>query len=411
MMQQAKDRRGGMSARIRTPRPRKVVVAVRMGNATGRQRLRGVYRYLAQNGDWDVQLVRTETELTAEHVRQACADGAEGFLVLFHPDAETHAELMSAKRPVATFADDSANDTPKVFLRLPDENNILIGETAARHFLSLGRYRSFGFVPDADGLFWSRLRLEGFKRALGRRARELSVYEKPPADGDTTDDHALTGWLAALPKPVAVMAAWDYRAAQVLSACRNARLVVPSQVAVLGVDDEDFICEGVSPHLTSIRVNRDGQGFAAAAALDRMLSGRRRPVLDLAPFRSAQLVARGSTAAISPSAELVARAQSFIAQESCSGISVSDVARHLGVSRRLLDLRFHELGLDGIAENIRLHRLEAARRLIETTRQSLAQIASACGFANIDSLRNLLRRRFGHSIRELRGNQPFSRKA
>ena len=130
MRQQAKDRHGGMSARIRTPRPRKVVVAVRMGNATGRQRLRGVYRYLAQNGDWDVQLVRTESELTAEYVRQACADGAEGFLVLFHPDAETHAELMSAKRPVATFAGDSANDTPKVFLRLPDENNILIGETA-----------------------------------------------------------------------------------------------------------------------------------------------------------------------------------------------------------------------------------------------------------------------------------------
>ena len=398
----AKDRRGGMSARIRTPRPRKVVVAVRMGNATGRQRLRGVYRYLAQNGDWDVQLVRTESELTAEYVRQACADGAEGFLVLFHPDAETIDELMSANRPVATFADDSVKDTPRVFLRLPDENNILIGETAARHFLSLGRYRSFGFVPDADGLFWSQLRLEGFKRALGRRARELSVYEKPPVDGNTTDDHAMTGWLAALPKPVAVMAAWDYRAAQVLSACRNARLVVPSQVAVLGVDDEDFICEGVSPHLTSIRVNRDGQGFAAAAALDRMLSGRRRPALDLAPFRSAQLVARGSTAAISPSAELVAHAQSFIVQESCSGISVSDVARHLGVSRRLLDLRFKELGLGGIAENIRYRRLEAARRLIDTTRQSLAQIAASCGFANIDSLRNLLRRRFGHSIRELR---------
>lgn len=51
MRRQANDRHGGMSTRINTPRPRKVVVAVRMGNAAGRQRLRGVYRYLAQNGD------------------------------------------------------------------------------------------------------------------------------------------------------------------------------------------------------------------------------------------------------------------------------------------------------------------------------------------------------------------------
>ena len=396
---------------IPKPQAHKVLVAVRMGNATGRQRLRGVFRYISERADWDVQLVRSEPELTPRCVRQACEDGAEGFLVLFHPNARTISALASSNRPAATFADDSPFGRQRNFLRLPDENNVLVGETAALHFLSLGRYRSFGFVPDADNLFWSQLRLEGFRQALGRRTNELSVYEKPAVDDDITDRHAMADWLVSLPKPAAVMASWDYRAAQILSACHDVKLSVPSQVAVLGVDDEDFICEGVSPHLTSIRVNREGQGYAASAVLDDMLLGRKVRKLDATPFRSVKLVVRASTAPIPPSVDLTTRAQSFIAQNACNGISVADVAHHLGVSRRLLDLRFKELGLGGIAGNIRQCRLEAARRLIDTTNQSLAQIAAVCGFANTDSLRNLLRREFGHSIRKLRGDRPFSRKA
>ena len=387
---------------ISEPQAHKVLVAVRMGNATGRQRLRGVFRYLSERADWDVQLVRSESELTPKCVRQVCEDGTEGFLVLFHPDARTISALASSNRPVATFADDFPIGKHRNLLRLPDENNVLIGETAARHFLSLGRYRSFGFVPDTDNLFWSQLRLEGFKQALGRRTDALSVYEKAAMDNDITDRHAMTNWLVSLPKPAAVMASWDYRAAQVLSACHDVKLSVPSQVAVLGVDDEDFICEGVSPHLTSIRVNREGQGYAASAVLDNMLLGRKARKLDATPFRSVKLVVRASTAPISPSADLTTRAQSFIAQNACNGISVAEVARHLGVSRRLLDLRFEELGLGGVAENIRQRRLETARKLIDTTRQPLTRIAAACGFANVDSLRNMLRKRFGRSIRAMR---------
>ena len=388
---------------ISQPSPCKVLVAVRMGNATGRQRLRGIYRYLAERGDWDVQLVRSEAELTPRYVQTACADGIEGFLVCFHPDGETLAALAASGVPVVTFADIPVQSHSRSFLRLPEENNNLIGETGARHFLSLGRFRSFGFVSDVDGLPWSRSRQEGFMQALGRRTQDFFPYVRVSGENDPHDMQTLAEWIAMLPKPAAIMAAWDYRAAQVLSACRNMRLAVPSQVAVLGVDDEEFICEGVTPYLSSIRVDREGQGFSAASALDGMLHGKRRAAIDARPFRSVQLVVRRSTAPLAPSAELVARALAFIEGEARSGITVDDVADHLGVSRRLIDLRFQELGLGGVGEHIRMKRLEAARHLVETTRQSIAQIAATCGFVSPDSMRNLLRRHFGHSVRELRG--------
>ena len=127
-------------------RSRRVMVAVKMMNATGRQRLRGVYRYLAEGHDWDLQLVRAETELTAPGIRQAERDGIQGFLVGYHPSPETLAALADAHVPVVSFM---TNPIPKRngLFRLPDEDNVHIGMLAAEHFRSLGRFRSFGFVP------------------------------------------------------------------------------------------------------------------------------------------------------------------------------------------------------------------------------------------------------------------------
>ena len=375
------------------------MVAVRMMNATGRQRLRGVYRYLAEGHDWDLQLIRADTELTVPSIRQAERDGIQGFLVCYHPSPDALAALAEANVPVVSFVTGPVPDRHG-FFRLPDEDNVRIGTLAAEHFRSLGRFRSFGFVPDEDNLFWSRQRLSGFRRGLGKDARHLSVFCHPTAD--ISDASALADWLVALPKPTAVMAAWDYRAAQVMSACRKAGIAVPAQAAVCGMDDDEFICGSVTPSLTSIRADRDGQGHAAAAVLDAIMDGGRRPAVDAAPFHAVSLVVRGSSAPIAPAASLVERALALVAQQALSGISASDVARRLGVSRRLMDMRFRQLGLPSVAEELTSRRLEKAKRLLAETHLPLERIAALSGFANPDSMRNLFRRRLGISMRAFR---------
>lgn len=379
--------------------PRRVMVAVRMMNATGRQRLRGVYRYLAEGHDWDLQLIRADTELTVPSIRQAERDGVQGFLVCYHPSPDALAALAEVRVPVVSFVAGSVPERHG-FFRLPDEDNVRIGTLAAEHFRSLGRFRSFGFVPDEDNLFWSRQRLSGFRRGLGKDARHLSIFSRP-ANG-VSDASALADWLAALPKPTAVMAAWDYRAAQVMSACRKAGIAVPAQAAVCGMDDDEFICGSVTPSLTSIRADRDGQGHAAATVLDAIMDGGRRPTVNSAPFHAASLVVRGSSAPIAPVASLVEHALAQVAQHALGGISASDVARHLGVSRRLLDMRFRQLGLPSVAEELTSRRLEKVKRLLAETHLPLDRIAALSGFPNPDSMRNLFRRRFGLSMRAFR---------
>ena len=371
-----------------------------MMNTTGRQRLRGVYRYIAEGRDWDVRLLRAEAELTVPAIRQAEQDGAQGFLVCFHPERDTLAALSMARVPVVSFVAGAAASR-RGFLRLPDEDNRRVGALAAEHFLSLGRFRSFGFVPDEDELFWSRQRLDGFRRRLGREARNLSVYRREACDAHSSDAHSLAAWLAALPKPAAVMAAWDYRAAQVISACRHAGIAVPVQVAVCGMDNDEFICDSANPRLTSIRADRDGQGYAAAAALDALIDGRV-PRIDHSPFRTATLVVRGSSAPLAPAASLVERALAFVDENAISGIDAADVAGHLGVSRRLLDLRFSQLGLPSISSVLVARRLDEVKKLLSSTSFTLDHIAALSGFRNPDSLRNLFRRRFGISPRNYR---------
>lgn len=377
-----------------------MTVAVKMMNTTGRQRLRGVYRYIAEGRDWDVRLLRAEAELTVQSIRQAEKDGTQGFLVCYHPERDTLAALSMARAPVVSFVVGAAASR-RGFLRLPDEDNKRIGALAAEHFLSLGRFRSFGFVPDEDELFWSRQRLDGFRHRLGREARNLSVYRRETHGAASSDAQSLAEWLVGLPKPAAVMAAWDYRAAQVISACRHIGIAVPMQVAICGMDNDEFICDSASPRLTSIRADRDGQGYAAAAALDALIDGRV-PRIDHAPFRAATIVVRGSSAPLAPAASLVERALAFANENALSGIDADDVASHLGVSRRLLDLRFREEQGRTVLDAIQERRLGEVRRRLSETDETIGEIAAACGYGDVSHLRRLFLARFHAGMRTWR---------
>jgi transcriptional regulator GlxA family with amidase domain len=101
----------------------------------------------------------------------------------------------------------------------------------------------------------------------------------------------------------------------------------------------------------------------------------------------------------------VERALVIIEQEALSGIGAADVAKRLGVSRRLIDMRFRQLGLPSVADELTTRRIGKAKQLLAETRLPLDRIADLSGFANPDSMRNLFRRRFGLSMRAFRNAQ------
>ena len=204
----------------------------------------------------------------------------------------------------------------------------------------------------------------------------------------------LADWLVALPKPVGVMACNDDRGREVLEACRVAGLRVPEEVAVVGVDNDELLCELADPPLSSVVLNAEAGGYRAAALLDQMMRGRNRKPQRLL-VEPMHVVARRSTDIVALDDPEVAAAVHFIQDHATEPIGVSDIVEEVMISRRALELRFQRaIGRTPHAE-IRRVRLERATRLLVETDLPITRVAEVSGFGQASYLSQVFSQAFG----------------
>src|SRR5262249_28594305 len=152
---------------------------------------------------------------------------------------------------------------------------------------------------------------------------ELFVYKLPhPSRGRPgpgfweKQQKALVGWIKSLPKPVGVMASTDLTGQQFLEACQRAGVVVPEQVAVIGADDDELVCDICWPPLSSVIINDVQRGYEAAALLDRMMHGHR-PPKEAVYVEPIGVKARASTDILAIDDEMLATALRFVRDHAC----------------------------------------------------------------------------------------------
>jgi LacI family transcriptional regulator len=266
-----------------------------------------------------------------------------------------------------------------------------IGRMAAEHLLHCG-FRHFAFCG-VEERPWSQLRGEFFAARIREAGLQTLFYEVPRArlaDSWRGERQSMAAWLAALPKPLGLMAANDDRGQQVIEACRIAGLQVPDEVAVIGSDNDEVVCGLSDPPLSSVAINFARAGYEAAAALDALMRGRRKlPPRILAP--ATHVVARRSTDMLAIEDTAVARALRFIREQGRGNLSVSEVVRAAGVSRRLLEKRFRKLLGRPILKEIRRVRVEHIARLLVETDLPVARIADTLGFADVQHVSRYFR--------------------
>ena len=202
------------------------------------------------------------------------------------------------------------------------------------------------------------------------------IRRQPPGNAQTIErgkrgllfqDH-LARWLKSLPKPVGIMACNDIRGQQVMNACRRVDLIVPEEVAIIGVDNDELLCELSNPPLTSVVPDTLRIGYEAAALLERIMAGGKPPgepilipPLGIKLRRSTDVLAMNDR-------QLVAGAH-FMREHLFEAITVNDMARPAGMSRRVFERRFAarvRLALPK-AEVLRL-RLERVKELLAANR-------------------------------------------
>ena len=281
-------------------------------------------------------------------------------------------------------------------------DNAAIARFGANYLLNLGRFRSFAFVPTEAEHGWSQLRARAFADEIARHRASAAIFLHNDAK------QSLKAWISSLPKPIAIMAACDTTALEIIETCKRARLSIPEQVSILGVDNDELLCEFTAPTISSVLPRHDKVGELADKALARMFREwpASRPKREICDEQT--VIERESTAPIAPASHLITTALSFIRQNASKNITVKDVIAHLGVSRSLADLRFREYQGETIGEAILRMRLDEVRKRLASTSMSVTKVAHACGFADVSHLQVVFKGRFGLPMGQWR-QQNFER--
>ena len=249
-------------------------------------------------------------------------------------------------------------------------------------------------------IWWAEERAEYFTRLAEEAGGTCHVFQPRPkresfAIGEY-DREKLVAWVKGLPRPVAIMGCSDDCSLQVVEVCRMVGLRVPDDVAVLGVDNDEFLCNLSQPSMSSVDLGSERSGYRAAAWLDEMMSGAtvREQGIYLPPMG---VVARRSTDVIAiDDLELVDLIR-YVREHACDGIRVEDAMRRSELCVSTLQRRFKALlGRTPKEEMIRVQ-FERARQLLLSTDLSINEVSARCGFLEAKRLIALFHSQIGMS--------------
>lgn len=390
------------------PERRRVVLLVDTSRSYGREIVRGVGRYQRECGDWAITYKpHGLSEPTPPWLREARPDGVLARV--------GHVGLARAIQKLGVPAVDLRGVVAETGLPSIGVDHRRVAQLAAEHLLERG-FTQFGFCglprgvhPHMDELcdeFVAQVTQAGcycqvFLARRGPRRGEAWERQQNRLTQWRDQQRRISQWLAALPKPVAVMACYDDRALQVLDACRRAGVAVPEQVAVISADNDEYLCELAIPSLTSIDENAARIGYQAAALLDALMDGQPPPTTRLlVPPRG--VVVRQSTDLLAIEDQQVARAMRFVREHACHGIRPRDVVAQVPLSRVALAARFKAAVGRTIGAEIQRVQIRRVQELLAKTDLPIKQITHRAGFRYVEYMTRLFHRWTGQTPAEFR---------
>jgi LacI family transcriptional regulator len=360
----------------------------------GRGLLRGIVRYSRLHGPWSLNVAPGHLQQIFPNARSWNGTGIIG--------RTQSPEMLNLIRSTGLpFVSASLDDCRSLY----SGNNFgeintdcaAIARMVADHFVDRG-LRHFAYCG-FDGYGWSSHREEvfsqylnglGFSCAVHRLAYPHWMERSNGIERWEDDQPALREWLRTLRKPVGLMACNDVCGRKVLEACAAIGLRVPEDIAVVGVDNDEMLCELSSPPLSSVVLDLERAGYEAATLLHRMMRGESIP--DSRIMVAPSFIAiRQSSDVVAPKDPYVAVALRFVKDHAGKAISVSDVSREVGVSRRTLERRFYGALGRSIASEITRSKLERAKRILRETNLPSHRVAAAAGFGSVKTFNRVFR--------------------
>ena len=375
----------------------KIGIFIERQRAFGRKLCDGVSRYARNHGGWSMTMLDWDDFSRPERFRLF-----DGFIARLLNKRISNVLNDTARPVVNVFETDDSGNAIQVM-----QDATAIARLAVRHFID-HRFENFAFFGH-EGILYSDLRRQAFVDLLKGEGFECNVYPTPPANlrdfeysvmrfekySANAERRAIERWLKRLPKPIAVFCSHDLRAYQLIERCHALGICIPDEVAVLGVDNDDLICNFTEPTISSIDPNAETIGFRAAEMLDTLLRGRKADNAVMIP--PSTLIERKSTATYPIDPSWMSDSLVFIHANAHKRISAADVFRHINRSHTVVDEAFRRILGTSVSREIADSRLKTARRLITTTSLSFAEVAEKSGFASIHYFTRSFTSAFGMS--------------
>lgn len=381
--------------------------AATLRSKSWRDKLAGIYRY-AEKAKWQVQMVQTGT--TAEEIRY----------------------MLDIWKPIGCIVDRSlsyARNPTKLFGRIPvvlmDQNpatssrryscvnhdSAATATLAAQELLQTG-IDCHSYVPHGLKTHWNRQRERALASFIRKNNKRFIAWGATPfSSGNSTarQDELIAQRLRELPKPCGLLCANDQIAQRIMRVATELGFALPGDIAIIGIDNDEFICDNTTPTLSSVLPDFQKGGYIAAELLDAVIARpKTRPITR--HYGPLELVRRNSTRRYATEDPLVNRALEFIAANAFDpDFHTESLLRELKCSRSSLEMRFRATHGHSIRDEIQKLRFDKALYLLRKPNQTIAPIANLCGYASEPFFKRLFKKKTGLTMREWRKQNMTSR--
>ena len=359
-----------------------ILLMVESSRTCERDFLRGIARYARTHGPWvfyhkpKFYLTSNRRTISIQQVQRFNPDG------IIISDVENMDSILKLELPIIihTFKSNEY-DFPMV---LGDTQQT--GKMGAEHLLGLG-FKHYAYCGIGN-YYWSKERYRSFSHTIQQAGFTVLYYELSPQrirNARQNEFKSLMGWLESLPKPLGLMTCADDCSQYIVEACKIADIHIPEEISIIGVDNDDMICEFSNPALSSIVLNFEAAGYQSAELLDHLISENHVDGESII-VKPTHIEVRSSTDILAIDDPDVATALQFIRTHSNQLIQIADVMNEVICCQRLLHTKFKQTLGRSVHQEIKRVRIERISTMLRETSLSISQIAYKLGYSNANHL-------------------------
>lgn len=275
------------------------------------------------------------------------------------------------------------------------------GVMAAQFFIKRC-YRNFAFYGNR-GVVWSRERAEGFRSEVEKVGGNYYYFESENLNGEqwSVSHIQLDDWLLSLPKPIGVFACDDSFALQISEICKINNIHIPQDISLLGVDNDELICQLSDPPISSIVLDVERGGYEAGRLIDRMIRKEIGEPFNIV-IQPTRFELRKSTEKYDIPNEHIFKVVNYIEDNFTKNINIETLVAMVPLSRRNLEVKFKEVVGTTIYQFILRCRVDYFAHLLLTTDRTLYDLGLESGFSDCKNVSRIFKKYKGHTPVEYR---------